>query len=158
LADESRLFAEILEARDRDPSGRSTLALLDEHARRFPDGVFVVEARAARIDALVRGGRSQAALSLLDRMRLEGGAQATELLILRGELRFEAHRRREAIEDFDRALADAEGSLEERAHYGRAVSLAALGDSSAARAELERYVERFPGGRFAVAARSALKK
>ncbi len=40
----------------RDHDGARALALLDEHARRFPDGVFLVEAEAARAIATCETG------------------------------------------------------------------------------------------------------
>lgn len=47
LGDEAALM-ESAERALRDHDGPRVLALLDEHSRRFPDGIFVVEAEAAR--------------------------------------------------------------------------------------------------------------
>lgn len=58
---ESGLGAEaaLLESAERslrDHDGARALALLDEHARRFPDGIFLVEAQAARAIATCETG------------------------------------------------------------------------------------------------------
>jgi outer membrane protein assembly factor BamD (BamD/ComL family) len=47
-------------------SPAQALALLDEHARRFPRGVLVEERRASRILALCRLGQAAAARSEAD--------------------------------------------------------------------------------------------
>jgi len=158
LGDEARLFAQILEARRTDPAGQAVLALLDEYTRRYPDGTFAREAQMLRVDVLVRAGNGPAALAVLDGMPLDRVARGVELRIVRGELRMRAQRPREAIEDFDHAIPQAVGTLAERARYGRAMALAQVGDAGAARAALADYLAQFPVGRFAAAARAALKK
>lgn len=157
LGDEARVFAEVLNARKTDPSGKTTLALLDAYEQQYPHGTFALEAQTVRIDALVRSGNWQGALAMLDRMAVEQLAQGVELQVLRGELRVRALRARDALADFDGAIPQAAGLVAERARYGRAVALAAAGNDGAARAALADYLVRFPSGRFAGAARAALK-
>jgi TolA-binding protein len=103
---------------------------------------------------------SRGAIAALDRYaRLyPHGSYAAEVVVLRGELAADAGDCAAATIDFNRTLA-APGSpgLEERALYGRAACRLRDGDRVAARADFERYLERFPRGKFAAHARAALR-
>jgi regulator of sirC expression with transglutaminase-like and TPR domain len=77
--------------------------------------------------------------------------------VLRGELRAGAGRLAPAIQDFDAVLAlGGHDELAGRALYGRGSCRARLGDTPGARADLERYLQLFPRGRFAADAEKAL--
>jgi tetratricopeptide (TPR) repeat protein len=141
---------------ERDPT--RALALLDGHAARHPVGALGREADVLRLEALVALGRTPAALALLERMALPARAGG-ELLVLRGELRAQAGRMREARADFEAALEAGldEPALVERALYGRASAVSRLGEAGAARTALEAYLARFPRGRHAADVRRALE-
>jgi TolA-binding protein len=156
LLSESRLLATALGKLHKDPKG--ALAALDDYATRFPQGQLAQEAQVMRVDALLAVGRRDAALAALDGMTLAGLPRGRELVVLRAELRSEAGRCRDALGDFAVAMAEAADGLDERALYGRAVCRANLGNTEGARADLERYLVRFPDGRFAAHARHTLEK
>ncbi len=140
--------------RERDP--RSALALLDAYQAEFPRGELGVEAAAARVDALLLLGRRGEALKLLGRLPLERSGRRNELLLLRAELQAEGDCQA-ALADFDTLLASsAAPSLAERALYGRAACRLRLGDSGGGRTDLDRYLERYPHGRFAERVRARL--
>jgi hypothetical protein len=74
----------------------------------------------------------------------------TELRLVRAELRASADCRA-ALGDFDRVLsAGAAGNVEERALRGRALCRSSRGDAAGARSDAERYLTKYPEGRFAV--------
>jgi tetratricopeptide (TPR) repeat protein len=133
---------------------------LEEYGARCPDGIHAPDVALARIDALLALGRRGEALRVLSGLggaAIEGLPRAVELRVLRGELLAEAKRCLEAMPDFERALEHGGAAgLEERALWGRASCRATLGRNDAARADLERYLARFPEGRFAAQARGAL--
>ncbi|MSP61550.1 MAG: tetratricopeptide repeat protein [Myxococcales bacterium] len=159
LAAEHDLLATALQRlnRDRDPAG--ALAALDEHRARFPSGELTPSATLTRINALSALGRRSEALGILDRHAALGLGRAADLTLVRGELRAEAGRCREALADFATTLAGAPPpALEERALYGRGSCRARTGDDAGARSDLERYLARFPEGRFAAPARRALSE
>jgi len=139
---------------------KAALALLDELRARFPDGAMTLEARAVRIEALLKAGRMAAALAELDGFPLDGAPGRDEWQVVRGELCANAGRWHEAEADFAGALAGrldgARGDLAERALWGRAGARARRGDGAGARADYALYLERFPSGRFADQARSAV--
>jgi len=156
LGREAELMSRALAAlrTGRDPA--RALLLLDEHAEQFPGGAFRAEADLGRLDALLALGRKAEALAVLERLAVDRLGRGAELRVLRAELRAPSEPAR-ALNDFDRALASGlSGSLEERALFGRAGVSLRLGDRATARADLERYLERYPNGRFATEARRQL--
>ncbi len=154
LAQESRLLGAALAAVRTDRDYTAALATLDEYDAEFPNGALRGEAALARLDALLALGQSGPALRLLDghgREQVPGhetdGPRATEMLVVRGELRAGVGRYEEAIDDFDRALALAAGrSLEQRALYGRLSCRARAGDAAGASQDLQDYLVKFPDG------------
>jgi hypothetical protein len=116
-----------------DPAG--ALALLDQHAARFPLGVLAVEAGMARVEALLAEGERGRALATLEALPEGRGASPPARALLRGELRASLGGCRAALADFDAALASAVagagGSAEvsARARAGRAACRARLGIS-----------------------------
>ena len=158
---ESRLLAGALHKlrQERDPG--QALAMLDEHRARFgANGALEPEANVTRIEALLRLGRHDQALGLLDGLALTTAGVGREMLVARAELRAEKGRRAAALNDFNLLLsADAPPDVvSERALYGRATCRAQMGDGAGARADLEQYLARFPTGRFAAQARAAIGK
>ncbi len=157
---EAALLAGAIRALRGAGEADAALALLDEHRARFPAGAMTLEAAAVRIEALLKAGRTAAALAELDRFPLDGAPGRDEWQVVRGELRANAGRWREAETDFVVALAGrldgARGDLAERALWGRAGARARRGDAAGARADYALYLERFPAGRFADQARSAV--
>jgi hypothetical protein len=158
LGEESALLGRALAQlrRGGDPAG--ALATLDEYETRFPRGAMAFDALAARVETLVKLGRKDAALARLDGVGAGKLAQSPTLRVLRGELRAGAGRLDEAIADFEPALASgaSRGDLLERALWGRGSCRARRGDTAGARADLERYLELYPKGRFAGEARRVL--
>jgi len=134
---------------DRDPAG--ALAILARHAALFPQSPLASERSALEVEALLALGRNDEALARLDRMSLDYTPRSAERHVVRGELRARARRWREAAADFDQALAQVKGTSawKERALWGRAVTRTHAGDEAGARADLQRYLQLYPQGRFA---------
>ncbi len=151
LAAESLLIATSLRQLRNDHAPKTALDTLDRYTAEFPHGVLAEEARATRVEALMSLGDRRAALELLDTM-----AVGTELGVVRGELRLAAGRLDEAATDFTAALIGARDDLEARALFGRAACRLRQGDRSGARHDLSGYLERFPQGPHAAAARAAV--
>jgi hypothetical protein len=152
LAQESELLARALAMLRRQDDPRGALALLDEYQARFPaDGVLGPEAEVTRVEALVRLGRHQQALAILDAATPVAAGAGRELLAARGELRAAAGRCGDALGDFEAVLRveRARDLPAERALHGRASCRSRTGDVAGARADLESYLARFPSGRFA---------
>jgi hypothetical protein len=147
---ESGLVADAL-ARLRSGDARGALLRIDAYRARFPSGVLRGESDRIRVKALLASGRRSDALALL-----EGVALERDLAVLRGELRAQAGRCREAVDDFARVEGD--DSFAERAWFGRAQCLARLGDRAGARQALERQLARFPSGTYATQARRMLRR
>jgi hypothetical protein len=161
LAREARLLADVLHALRQDDDAAAALALLDRHGVGFSEtGELTREARVARIEALLRLHRNDEALTLLDAMTLPPAGISREPLVARGELRARANRCAAAAADFDVLLAPGAApdrdTVAERALYGRASCRAREEDLAGARADLNRYLARYPNGRFAAAAAAAL--
>jgi TolA-binding protein len=135
----------------------AALAALNDYVARFPNGVLAPEARVARVDALLMLNRSDEALRALEDLPLDGHRRATELQVIRAELRARTDCGR-AESDFTAVLARVRtAALEERALYGRAACRSTLGNLRGAADDLRRYVERFPNGAHAGWARRWLE-
>jgi hypothetical protein len=165
IAVEQALLGDILKAlrKQRDP--RTALALLEDHAQRFPGTVLAPEAAMLRAEALLGLGRKAEALSELDGLALGSMPNQDERFVLRGELRAGAGRWREARDDFE-VLLSTEGfsglnaksrDVKERALWGRASARSHLGDEAGARSDLALYLRTFPSGRFATQAAALLQ-
>jgi len=158
LLAESRLLGQALHQLHQEHAAQAALDSLSTYETRFPHGLLGEEAQAARVDALMALERRDEALALLDRATFARLARGGELRAVRGELRVASRRCREAIDDFTWALLHQPTTgTTERALYGRAACRAALHESDGARADYTDYLQRFPAGRFAGAARSALR-
>jgi hypothetical protein len=113
----------------------------------------MTEANAVRVDALLMLGRREEALAALSALPLDGSGREQELRVIRGELRATSDCAR-ALEDFEQVRPPAASpDLVERALYGSAVCLSRQGRPVEARRGAERYIARFPHGRFAPEAR-----
>jgi hypothetical protein len=122
--------------------------LLGTYDATFPHGVLSLEARVLRIDALLALGKRSEALALLDTMPLDRVGRGVELRLVRAELRASGDCG-SALPDFDRVLAGGSAaSVEERALRGRSLCRASLGDTAGARGDAERYLAKYPTGRF----------
>lgn len=134
--------------------------LLEEHNRRWPRGVLAAESRRALLEALLSLGRGDDALRLLESVPELMGSTRPELAVVRGELRTALGRCAEALSDFRRITMPGTrpSPLLERALYGTAVCHERMGEPGTAREAWARYVELFPGGRFADVARRALSR
>jgi len=130
-------------------NARRALAALDRHMEQFPRGTLELEARVARVDALLVLGRRQEARRELSSLPVDAVGRKHELRLIRAELRAEDDCRG-ALEDF-RVLVEQPlpAAWAERALFGRGLCLLKLGDEAGAKRELARYLERFPAGRFA---------
>jgi hypothetical protein len=135
-----------------DGDAGAALRLLDERRARFTDSTLSPEASAVRIEALLKLGRADAALSDLERLPLHSMPRRDEWHVVRGELRVQAGRWSSAEDDFTVVLSSrlhAGGELAERALWGRAVARSHQGNVGGARADSSEYLRRFPNGRFA---------
>jgi TolA-binding protein len=137
-----------LKAGGKGNAGRALLEL-DQHLQKFPGGTLELEARVARVDALLVLGRRHEARRELSSLPIERVGRKSELRLIRAELRADDDCRA-ALSDFqvlvDQALPSA---WAERALFGRGACLLKLGDQAAAYRDFDRYLERFPSGRFA---------
>jgi hypothetical protein len=122
---------------------------IDQHLREFPGGALELEARVARVDALLVLGRRQDARRELSALPLERVGRKSELRLIRAELRADEDCR-SALSDFQ-VLVDQPlpAGWAERALFGRGACLLKLGDKAGAERDFARYLERFPEGRFA---------
>jgi hypothetical protein len=136
----------------REHDARGALALPDESQALFARGTLSLEAEVARLDALLQLGRRAEALRILEHLPFAQVGRGGELRVLR------------AADDCGRALADFDVlvnqplplPLLERAIYGRAACELQVGDRSQAGRDFNRYLTRFPQGRFAARVRSQL--
>jgi len=156
LARESELLQQALVTLRQQGDARGALALLDRYQREFPQGKLALEARVTRIDALLRTSERASALTLLEGLPFERLGRGDELRVLRAELRAErdcSH----ALPEFDALIGlPLAGALAERSLYGRAACRLQLGDEAGGKADLARYQQRYPQGRFAERARARL--
>jgi hypothetical protein len=158
-AEEARILEGVFRAlRGPEARGGDALAALDDYDRRFPAGVLRVEARLARVEAMLARGARVEALALLDAWEASGAAPRAALAA-RGDLRAAAGRCGEAATDFAAVLAaSADDALGARALYGSAACALRAGDAGAANDALTLYLERHPDGPQAAQARDALAK
>jgi hypothetical protein len=127
----------------------AALSALDSHLRKFPGGVLELEARVARLDALLLLGRRDEARLDLATLPLERVGRRQELRLLRAELEADRDCRR-ALPDFEVLMAQSLPTpWGERALFGRGACRRKLGDEAGATSDFTLYLERFPDGRFA---------
>ena len=165
IAVEQSLLGQAMRMLRDGHDARKALALLAQHAERFPKGALASEATMLRIEALLALGLRDQALSVLDRTPLASLPNRQEQLVVRGELRAANGRWRESKQDFDEALGERSlpaasvriRNIQERALWGRAAARSRLGDQDGARADLDLYLRHFPDGRFAGPAASLLQ-
>ena len=157
---EATVLAQAIRTLRVDGDATAALKLLDEHHARFTEGALSPEASAVRIEALLRLGRTDAALADLERLPLHALPRREEWHVVRGELRAQAGRWSSAEADFAVVLSGhlpgAGGAFAERALWGRAVARSHQGDVVGARSDTLEYLQRFPDGRFAGLAHRAL--
>ena len=134
---------------ENDPS--AALSALQEHAQVYPRSSLRGERNALEVEALLALHRDRDALARLDTMALDELPRSGERLVVRGELRAAARRWQEASADFDQALTRVTGSptWHERALWGRGAARLRCGEREAGMADLERYLDKYPSGRFA---------
>jgi hypothetical protein len=157
LARESEAIGRAMTALRRDKAPRRALTMLDDYDRDFPAGTLRTEAMVLRVDALIAAGDEKAALAHLARLSPAALAPLPRLRLLRGELRARLGNCAEALSDFDALWAlPSAGALHADALFGRASCRSALGQTAAARADYQHYLDSFPAGRHAAAARAAL--
>ena len=128
IAVEQALLGDILKLLRTEHNPKAALALLDEHAKRFPETVLAPEAWMFRAEALLSIGRKAEALSVLDGLPLASMPSRNERLVLRGELRSVAGRWQEARADFEMPLSVLKSGVDarsrevvERALWGRPI-------------------------------------
>lgn len=125
------------------------LIALDEHRRDFPQGTLDLEARVARVEALLKLKRRQEAQRELSTLPLDRVGRGLELRLIRAELGAEGDCRG-SLADFDVLLGQSlPAAWMERALFGRGACLLKLGDHAGAQRDFSRYLEQFPSGRFA---------
>lgn len=148
------LFGRALRKLRAEHDAAGALAALREHGKAFPASTLAGERKALEVEALLALHRDREALALLDTVALDELPRSGERLVVRGELRAAAKRWPEAHGDFDRALARVSGSpaWHERALWGRGVARLRLGEREAGLADIERYRDTYPKGRFAAEA------
>jgi hypothetical protein len=158
ITEEARLLGSALQRLRNDHDPLAALAILDEHANRFPDSALAPEADLTRVDAMLALDQRPQALAILDRLGISTTTRGRELAVVRGELRVGAKRYAEAISDFSRTLDGAVGdSLDERALHGRIACYLETRNLARARDDLNDYLRRFPDGRFASDVRRTLR-
>jgi hypothetical protein len=148
-------------ASTRPHRAHATAAARRSPARSEDPGTLGKETTLFREALSLRAAHNpRAAIAVLDHYAAvyPRGSYAAEVVVLRGELAADAGDCAAAISNFSRALvAPASPGLEERALYGRAICRQRTSDRLAARADFQRYLDRFPGGRWSEHARAALR-
>jgi tetratricopeptide (TPR) repeat protein len=142
----------------RGGGAERALQALDQHLRQFAGGPLELEARVARVDALLTLGRRHEARRELSALPIENVGRKNELRLIRAELRADEDCRA-ALSDFQ-VLVDLPlpAAWAERALFGRGACLLKLGDQAGAQRDFERYLERFPSGRFSAQIRAQKAK
>jgi TolA-binding protein len=142
-----------LKAGGRENAARA-LSRLDQHLGAFAGGALELEARVARVDALLVLGRRHEARAELARLPLDRVGRKQELRLIRAELRADEDCRA-ALSDFEQLVAQPlPAPWAERALFGRGACLLKLGEHEAAAQAFDTYLSRFPGGRFAAQIRA----
>lgn len=130
------------------------LAAVDRHLAEFPGGALELEARVARVDALLLLGRRAEAERELSRLPLDRVGRKRELRLIRAELRADSNCSA-ALADFQQLLSEPlPAAWDERALFGRGACLLRMGDQHAAKRDFATYLERYPTGRFAAQIRA----
>jgi hypothetical protein len=159
LFEESELVAAALRAmRAHQPS--EALGDLSLYRSRFPRGLMEGEVALTEVQADLELGLDAAALHRLEELGhddFRGVPRPDEARLLRAELLARQDACGRALIDFDALLAvPLESALEQRALWGRSACRSVLGDAVGERADLSRYLMKFPDGRFAGDARQLL--
>ena len=165
IAVEQALLSDIVRSLRTQHDPRAALALLEDHAKRFPSTVLAPEVAMLRAETLLSLGRNADALAELDHLSLGSMPNQAERLVLRGELRAAMGRWQEAFDDFQTMLLTAlspgldpkSRDIKERALWGRASARSRLNDGTGSRADLALYLRLFPSGRFAAQAVTLLR-
>ncbi len=153
LSAETRLMSAAIHQLRVKRSASEALRTLDEYRRRFPTGTLAREAEQTRIDALLQAGRRDQLMAEL------ATAEGNEPRLLLAELQADSGNCANALRTFDALLSTVlPGALESRALYGRALCRGERGDAAGRVADLKRYLERYPAGRYAPACREALQR
>ncbi len=153
LSDQA-LFGQAMRKLRMENNPAAALSALQEHARSYPRSGLTGERSALEVEALLALHRDHEALAHLDTMALDELPRSGERFVVRGELRAAARRWIEASADFDHALARVSGSpaWHERALWGRGVARLRCGEREAGLADIERYLDSYPSGRYAAEA------
>jgi hypothetical protein len=154
LLGDQALFGQALRKLRSDNDPAAALTALREHGKAYPKSALAGERTALEVEALLALHQDRDALAVLDSMVLDELPRSGERFVVRGELRAAARRWQEASTDFDRALARVSGSpaWHERALWGRGVARLRLGERESGMADIERYRDAYPRGRFAAEA------
>ncbi len=161
LAGEAELLSRALGDLGAGRPARALTELASYHER-FPHGSLAYEATLAEVKAEMATGQDGRALAALEGALVMPGfgglPRSNELILLRAELQARARDCARALVTFDMLVSaeDLDAPLAERALYGRASCLATQGDQAGSRQALQEYLRRFPAGRFAATARTAL--
>jgi TolA-binding protein len=148
------LFGQAMRKLRMENDASAALSALQEHAKAYPRSSLGGERSALEVEALLALHRDRDALVRLDTMALDELPRSGERFVVRGELRAAARRWSEASADFNRALSRITGSpaWHERALWGRGAARLRSGEREAGMADLERYLDKYPHGRFAAEA------
>lgn len=150
LSDQA-LFGQAMRKLRMESNPAAALSALQEHAQLYPRSSLAGERNALEVEALLALHRDRDALARLDTMALDELPRSGERFVVRGELRAAARRWQEASADFDHALTRVTGSptWHERALWGRGAARLRCGDRDGGMADLDRYLDKYPTGRFA---------
>ncbi len=133
----------------------SAIATLGSYRRAHPHGSFIGEASLSQLDAELRLGRKAEALDLLRELVTDPSLPRwDELRLLRAVWASPAALGAAPLPVFDDSAAVP--ALAERALYGRAVCLQAVGRLDESRRAFEAVLERYPTGQLSTEARRAL--